>query len=317
MDTDTSPLMLIPTTAPYDLHATLCGGQAFRWRAEADGWYDGIVLRNHIRLRKVDDGIEFVSAPDDAASLKAPLADYLRIDDDMDAVSAALGADTHLADATQRHRGLRLLRQEPWECLVSFICSANNSIPRITTGVEAMAQEFGEPLPTPKLPDSACNTPTPVPRSTFPSPQALVDAGEQALRDLKLGFRARYITAAAKRIADTGSPDLYALREADYATALEELTALNGLGDKIANCVMLFSLDKPQAFPVDTWIVKAMRKWYSEVAPARSKNPKTKATAAQMLRMRTWAQARFCQHAGYANQYMFHHIRWLDSQPDA
>ena len=310
--------MLIPFAAPYDLRGTLCGGQAFRWREEGDGWFCGVIFGNVVRMRRAEDGIEFVSAPDDEASLVSLVRDYLRVDDDMDEVYGALSEDEHLARAVKQHRGLRVLRQEPWECLIGFICSANNNIPRITANVEDMAMHYGRSLPQHDL--SAVvggdeDAPETCARSAFPTAKALVDAGEQALRDLKLGFRAVNVIAAAAGIADGERPDLYSLREADYEETLAELVKLRGVADKVANCVMLFALDKPQAFPVDVWIVKAMRDWYPDapVPPALNSNGnKTTPTERHKREMREWALERYGEHAGYANQYMFHHKRWVD-----
>ena len=304
--------MLIPFETPYDLRGTLCGGQAFRWRDEGDGWFGGVIFGNVVRMRRVDEGIEFVSAPDDEVSLAPLVRDYLRVDDDMDGIYAALSEDEHLAEAVKQHEGLRVLRQEPWECLIGFICSANNNIPRITANVEDMAAHYGKPLPCPDTQD--CE------RNTFPSPSDLVGAGEQALRDLKLGFRAVNVIAAAEGIAHGEGPDLYALREADYDDSLAELVRLRGIADKVANCVMLFSLDKPQAFPVDVWIVKALRDWYPDapVPPALNSNGnKTTPTERHKREMREWALERYGMHAGYANQYMFHHKRWVDLVRDS
>ena len=315
--------MLIPFTAPYDLRGTLCGGQAFRWREEDDGWFCGVIFGNVVRMRRVDEGIEFVSTPDDEASLAPLVRDYLRVDDDMDEVYAMLSEDEHLSDAVKQHQGLRVLRQEPWECLVGFICSANNNIPRITANVEDMALHYGRSLPGHDLPTSAdgdgdglqaCR------RNGFPTARQLVDAGEQALRDLKLGFRAVNVIAAAEGIVEGEGPDLFSLREADYEDALAELVKLRGIADKVANCVMLFSLDKPQAFPVDVWIVKAMRDWYPDapVPPALNSNGnKTTPTERHKREMREWALERYGEHAGYANQYMFHHKRWVDLVRDS
>ena len=108
---------------------------------------------------------------------------------------------------------------------------------------------------------------------------------------------------------------MYALREADFDDTLAELVKLRGVADKVANCVMLFSLDKPTAFPVDVWIVKAMRDWYPDapVPPAlNSKGNKMTPTERHKREMREWALERYGPHAGYANQYMFHHKRWVD-----
>ena len=312
--------MLIPFEGPYDLRGTLCGGQAFRWREEGEGWFCGVIFGNVARMRRVEDGIEFVSAPDDEAALAPLMRDYLRVDDDMDGIYAALSEDEHLAEAVRQHEGLRVLRQEPWECLIGFICSANNNIPRITANVEDMAASYGKPLPKHALPPktgcgSTSSPRTACERSVFPSPKALVDAGEQALRDLKLGFRAVNVIGVAEGIAGGGGPDLFALREAGYDETLAELTKLRGIADKVANCVMLFSLDKPTAFPVDVWIVKAMRDWYPDapVPPEKNSNGnKTTPTERHKREMREWALERYGEHAGYANQYMFHHKRWVD-----
>ena len=138
-------------------------------------------------------------------------------------------------------------------------------------------------------------------RSAFPTPDALADAGEQKRRDLGLGFRAKYVAAAAERIA-RGDVDLYSLREATYDEALEALVELPGVGDKVGNCVLLFSLDKPRAFPVDVWIDRALREWYPEVVEQKLTRKA----------MRPWAQEYFGAYAGYANQYLFHGRRLQD-----
>ena len=179
---------------------------------------------------------------------------------------------------------MRILRQEPWECLVSFICSANSNIGRISTNVEDISTKFGRTV--------GANGDL---RHTFPTPDVLAEAGEQPLRELGLGFRAKYVAATARVIAE-GGLDLYALREAPYDEALESLVALPGVGDKVANCIMLFSLDKLEAFPVDVWIDRALRDWY----PAVAEKKLTKKA------MRPWAQDYFGRYAGYANQYLFH-----------
>ena len=113
-----------------------------------------------------------------------------------------------------------------------------------------------------------------------------------------LGFRAKYVAAAAERVA-AGEIDLYALREASYDEALEALLSLAGVGDKVGNCILLFALDKLEAFPVDVWIDRALRDWYPEVAERKLTRKA----------MRPWAQAYFGEYAGYANQYLFHNRR--------
>ena len=274
---------------PLDLAATLQSGQAFRWRreeTEGDGppWFEGVVFSNAMRIRQVSGGLEWHTSPDSEVAIAPMLRDYLRLDNDFSAIMSALDFDDILREGFAEYRGLRILRQEPWECLVSFICSANNNIPRITRNIEDMASAFGSPIQG-----------RTAGRHAFPSPTQLADAGETRLRELGLGFRARYVAAAANRVAE-GEIDLFSLREASYQDALDALVELQGVGDKIANCVLLFSMDKREAFPVDVWIDRALREWYfSDRDEKINRN-----------QMRAWAQARFGQYAGYANQYLFH-----------
>ena len=284
--------MLIPFTHPLDLTATLESGQAFRWRRQEpnrtgqEPWFCGVVFGNVVMVRQTPEGIEFRCAPDDESKLAPLLRDYMGLADDLQAVYRAIGTDDHMREATDRYRGMRILRQEPWECLVSFICSANSNIRRISTNVEDLSDTFGSAVSLDGLR-----------RSLFPSPQRLAEAGEAPLRELGLGFRAKYVAATARMVAQ-GEIDLFPLREAPYQEALEVLTSLPGVGDKVANCVLLFSLDKPEAFPVDVWVRRAIQDWYT-ASPGDGGSP-TKAD------MRPWAQRRFGRYAGYANQYLFH-----------
>ena len=256
--------MLIPTNEPCDVASTLESGQTFRWHRCEEGtgddvWFEGVVFENVVRLRKHPEGIEFTCEPDSEESMAGPLRDYLRLDDDLDAIYRTLAGDERISAAFERYRGLRIARQDPWECLVTFICSANSNIPRIATNVRDMASAFGRTL------DVGVGE-----HHLFPTPDALADAGETALRALGLGFRAKYVASVAKIVAN-GAVDLFALREASYDEALDALVDLPGVGDKIANCVMLFSLDKLDAFPVDVWIHRALVDWYpDEVANGRS-----------------------------------------------
>ena len=286
--------MLIPFHQPLDLENTLEVGQAFRWErepSESSGhpWFWGVVFDNLVKIRRTEEGVEFFCAPDDEAALSPLLQDYLRLQDDLAAICEAIHKDERVGAGIDRYPGLRLLRQDPWECLVSFICSANNNIQRISANVEAMCESFGRPLTL-----GGCV------RNTFPSAEVLSEAGEQPLRELRLGFRAKYVAAVAEIVA-AGRTDLFALREASYEEALAQLTELPGVGDKVANCVMLFSLDKLEAFPVDVWIRRALRQWYLLETPGTAKLAERE--------MRPWAQEYFGPYAGYANQYLFHKSR--------
>ena len=286
---------MIPFTGPLDLASTLESGQTFRWkrdesdRTASDGrWYHGVILDNIVGLRRVAGGVEFCCSPDDETALAPLVRDYLRLDDDLDDIYRAINLDDHIGDAISRYTGMRLVRQDPWECLVSFICSSTSNIARISTNVEDLSTHFGSPV---ALGDHV--------RGTFPAAEALASAGEMALRGLGLGFRAKYVAAVAE-IAAAGRLDLFSLREADYEDALEILTALPGVGDKVANCVLLFSLDKLEAFPVDVWIHRALHDWYLDGDGKLSRT-----------QMRLWAQDYFSPYAGYASQYLFHNRRLM------
>ncbi len=281
------PTLLPLHGQPFDLDNTLFSGQTFRWRKEGD-WYDGVVFGNVIRLRTVDGGIEFISPPDDAAVIAPHLRDYFSLDIDLDEVYVALSRDENFTGPIGKYRGMRVLRQDPWETTLSFLCAQNSNVQRITKNVEDLCETFGLPV---TLGEHT--------RHTYPTPESLANAGEQALRNLGLGYRARFIESVATEVAE-GKIDLWALREAEYDEALDVLTSLNGIGDKVANCIMLFSMDKPEAFPVDTHIAKGIREWYADSDAANTSNTQ---------KIRAWAQARFGRHAGYANHYLFHSRR--------
>ena len=282
--------MLVPFSQPLDLPSTMESGQAFRWSRQ-DRWYYGVVFDNVVKICRYPEGIEFFCAPDDESTLAPLLRDYLRLGDDLEAIYQSISFDEHVNAAILRFRGMRLVRQDPWECLVSFVCSSNSNIRRISRNVEDMSEQFGRQV---RLGDHA--------RSTFPTPAELAEAGEQRLRRLGLGFRAKYVARVATAIAN-GDVDLFALREAPYQDALDALTALPGVGDKVANCVLLFSLDKLEAFPVDVWVDRVLQEWYLKDMTVEGGKKLSKKD------LRPWAQEHFGPYAGYANQYLFHDRR--------
>ena len=272
---------------PLNIESTLFSGQAFRWRKHEE-WYEGVISGEVVCLRGAGEGIEFVTSFDDDGSMASRLRDYLSLDVDLPKVYAVLSRDEGLRGVVERYNGMRVLRQDPWETLLSFLCAQNSNVQRITRNVEDMCRSIGIPL---SMGDRT--------RHTYPTPEALAEAGEQALRDLGLGYRARYIASAAEKVA-TGEIDLMRLRETPFDDALETLMTLDGVGDKVANCIMLFCMEKPQAFPVDTHILQVLRERFPKPHPVHSSD---------IRRVREWAQEHYAPFAGYANHYLFHSRR--------
>ena len=179
--------------------------------------------------------------------LSVSYSDYIaRIDAD----------DDYLRSAAEFGRGIRILRQDTWEMIITFILSQQNNIPRIKGLIRTLSERYGRRKETP---DKSVYY-------TFPEAEALSKATEQELRDLKLGYRSKYICGTAQMVAD-GRIDLEALRSLDYADARAELMRLPGIGGKVADCICLFALHQMDAFPVDTHIKKVMELHYPEGFP--------------------------------------------------
>lgn len=276
--------MLLQFSGPLDIPNTLESGQAHRWQKNGQ-WYHSVLFGNLVRLRPTLEGVEFNCVPADESSFAPRLADYLRLQDDLAEIYRSISVDEYLSHSIKRFWGMRILRQEPWECLIAFICSANSNIPRISATMEILADTFGKPLKFKNLT-----------RSTFPTPEALAKAGETRLRELKLGFRAKFVAVAATKVAN-GELDLMALRKACYQDAKDVLLGLPGVGEKVADCVLLFSLDKLEAFPIDRWVRRVMEESYLD--GKKLTYPK----------LREWALQFFGPYAGYAQQYLFHRRR--------
>lgn len=274
----------------YDLAATLASGQAFRWQARDGGW-EGIIGPHWVWLQTRDGGI--------FAETAAPVADwawlknYLQTEADLGAVLKAFPDDEPMHAAVAHCRGLRLLRQDPWECLASFILSSTKQIVQIQQIVALLCERFGERVTTPPGRAAAF---------TFPDCAALALRSERELRDCRMGFRAPNLLRAAQMVARR-EIDLARLHTLSVVAARDELVRLPGVGPKIANCVLLFAGGFQSAFPVDVWIMKALRELYF---PRRRVGEK---------RIHQFAATHFGPHAGYAQQYLFHYMRTKKCPP--
>lgn len=268
----------------YDLAATLTSGQAFRWQACADGWV-GVA---HSRWVKLHQRGETIVAETAAAQTDWQwLTDYLQINADFSAILATFPNDEPIRAAVAACRGLRLLRQDPWECLASFILSSTKQIVQIQQIVATLCGRYGAPVAVPGGEPAWF---------AFPTAERLAGLTEAELRACKMGFRAPYLLATARLVAD-GKCDLNKLSRLDVAEARAQLLVLPGVGRKIADCALLFACGFPTAFPLDVWVLRALRELYF-----RGKRPTT-------LKLRAFSDTHFGPNAGYAQQYLFHFIR--------
>ena len=268
--------MSVSVPAPFfDLAASLASGQFFRWTPEADGAF--AVVRGPLLFRVRQDGDRLRAEGADAATLE----EFFSLDHDLETIARILRRDRVLRPAVDACRGLRILRQEPWECTAAFITSIASNIPRISRNVADMAASAGALL--------TLGTST---AYTFPRPAEMPD--EKALRRLKLGFRAGYLERAA-RLASSGL--LEDVGHLPYDEAKRALMVLPGVAEKVADCVLLFAFGRLNAFPVDTWIRKTMRKLFFKGRRVADRE------------IRAFAAERWEGLAGYAQQYLFHWSR--------
>ncbi len=270
---------------PLDLAATLASGQVFHWRPW-NGGFIGSIGEEPAFLRQ-EHGWLFC-LPGQAERVSA----YLALDHPLDQILGPLEArDPVLAEAVTYCPGIRILRQPLWECLATFITSSLKQVEHIAALSQGLRQHFGKACALP-LPDF------PVVYS-YPDPGSLAAAGEETLRAMRLGYRAKTLAATASKIA-SGEFDLAGLSGLSTGEACRRLCELPGVGEKIAHCVLLFACERLDAFPVDVWVERVIRLFY--YSPRRS----------QTLRPRQvhrFAERRFGSCRGYAQQYLFHYAR--------
>lgn len=271
------------TCCPFDLAKVLDGSQDFRWRPLEAGWHSGVLDGNIVHVRQDRGHLEYRAH----TNLDSLLKSYFRLDEDIDAICATLSSlDPHMAALVQAYPHVRVLRQpNPWECTVAYICSAINKVGLISGIVEGIAEEIGKPV---KLGQDI--------RYTFPSPEQVREAGPTPLSAMRLGLkRDRHILDAAGQVC-RGELDLnrLSLSKTPYPETKRRLKQLHGVGHKIADCIALFSLDKPEAFPIDTHIRKALMSRY--FPPGARLSDK---------QLREFARAHFGRYAGWAGQLLF------------
>ncbi len=273
-----------------DLGATLQSGQVFRWRQDAEGTWRGMVGSRRMRLAQSDAGdtLYWEAAGEDFTDAETAVHSFLRLDDMSLASSAEewCRVDSLFAEAWAGCPGVRILRQDPEECFFSFLCASVAPVARISRMVSAVAEEAGDISA-----EGDCS---------FPSAKRLAGVSEERLRERGLGFRARRVVEVARQIATDADSPLTALRSAPYSEAKQFLCSFPGIGEKIADCICLFSLDKDGATPVDTHIWRIARTHYLPELAGKSLTP------ANYARIVAAFQDRFGPYAGWAQQILFH-----------
>ena len=258
----------------FSLKHCLESGQFFRW-TEKDGLYTMLRGQRLVIALQEGDTLRY-----DGADLWF-LKEFLGLDQDYATIERSLRRDRRLWEALDAFPGLRILKQDPWECTAAFITSIASNIPRITGNIADMAREYGQVI---RLGSTETHT--------SPRPDRLDD--EAGLRRLKLGFRAAYLVQAA-RLARSGI--LEEIASQTYEDAKETLMVIPGVAEKVADCVLLFAYGRLNAFPVDTWIRKVMIRMFfkGRKVPDRA--------------IRAFASERWGDLAGVAQQYLYHWSR--------
>jgi N-glycosylase/DNA lyase len=267
-----------------DLDATLASGQSFSWRRGQDGGWRGWI-GNRPCLARSENGALHLRGP---GLTEENAARYFGLDSPLAEIFASFPDDPWLARARAFAPGLRLLRQEPWETLCNFICSSLKQIVQIEQINHDLRRAFG-----PRLAGKF---------HAFPEPARLAQASEADLRACRLGFRARHLFVAARQIA-AGEISLERIASLPTAGAREELRRVRGVGEKVANCILLFAYGRLEAFPIDVWVERVLRRLYF-------RNRRKIAPGALPL----FAGRHFGPYGGYAQQFLFH---WIRKDPTA
>ena len=246
--------ILIKNIRNFDLEQTLDCGQAFRWCKGENGVWHGIAGKKYIEIYKENNDIVILNSTKE--DFENFWYDYFDLECDYGKIINDLSTDDILKSACSYGSGIRILRQEPWEALCSFIISQNNNIPRIKGIIERLCENFGE----------KCGN-----MYTFPDAEKIADLSVEDLSILKCGFRARYIIDAAKKVA-SGHINLEQLKSIDTDSAREKLMSITGVGPKVADCTLLFGLYRIDAFPKDVWIKRAMENLFPNGLPECAQN---------------------------------------------
>lgn len=256
-------------------------GQCFRWDKEVDGSFTGVALGKALNISFKENEVLMKNTLQEDFELL--WKNYFDFDTDYSQIKTVLSSDETVKKAISYGNGIRILNQDLWECIISFIISANNNIPRIKGIVKRFCENFGKKI-----------TYLGSEFYTFPSPDELSGITVSDLAPLRAGFRDKYIVDAVNKV-NSGEVCLKTVINSDINTARNELLKIKGVGRKVADCVLLFGAGKRASFPVDVWVKRVMAELYAEEIKDGD--------------IFAFAENKFGENAGIAQQYLFYYMR--------
>jgi len=261
-----------------NLENTINSGQVFLWKKQKEFWY-GINGQDVLKINNSGNVTSFGSKK----------YDFFRNSDDIEKIIKSISKDKTTKIAVKKYLGLRLLRQDPFQCFISFIVSSNSNIQKIKSSLEKISVKFGTKI---RFDDQDFNI--------FPEPKKIANASIQEIQNCGVGYRAKFIIDAAKMV-ESRQIDFDYLRKSNYHNAKEMILTVPGVGNKVADCILLFSLDKIEAFPLDTWMIRILQKYYLEKFEIETKS----ITEKQYSILHEKIVKHFGSYAGYAQQFLF------------
>lgn len=272
-----------------DLDSTINSGQVFLWD-KIDGLWYGVNGSEILKLKQ---------EPFKIISSEKKSGDFFRQDDNIKKILRSVRKDNLVKSAVSRFSGLRLLRQDPFQCYISFICSSNASIINIKQMLKKITKKFGKGTSFDGYEFY-----------TFPTAKKLADSNIAELLLCGLGFRAKYVKQASQDVV-SGKIDFKYLKKTNYKTAKDILVNVSGIGDKIADCILLFSLEKIESFPIDRWTLRILRKYYSDLFGESINRSITKKKYEDIHEK---IVRHFGPFAGYSQQFLFKMERELNNK---
>ena len=261
-----------------DIDYSINSGQVFLWKKTNKLWY-GVNGQNVLRLDNSGN----------IKSLRNLKVDFLRKNDDIDSIINSISKDKIVRKAVKKYSGLRIFKQDPFQCLISFIVSSNSNIPKIKTSLEKISNKFGTKI---KFENSEFYL--------FPKAEKLANASIDEIKNCGVGYRAKFIREAAK-MTYLKKIDFENLKKSNYEETKEKICMIPGVGNKVADCIMLFSLNKLEAFPLDRWMIRILEKYYSEKFQIDTKS----ITQKQYDNLHEKIVNHFGPYAGYSQQFLF------------